>query len=106
MQFNTPRFTPRSWSFRFDGKKIHNKVEKEYAPPFSKIDDQFVFKIGVSFCGVTNTLSFIDNGEERGEAFVLTKKDLSKPLYPAISFASSSHSATFIGLDCDLKPAK
>ena len=67
----------------------------------------FFFSFGSLFEFFLRTIQFLDNGEDRGVAFELSKKDISLKLYPAISFASLGHRAIMRTKDSVmLKPAK
>ncbi len=90
--------TPLSWGFRVDGKIVHNKAVTAYAPHFSNLSDKkkhvkHVIRVCVD-CS-TGQVSFMDNGVDRGVAFVIARSEWDTPLYAAASFASSSHEATF-----------
>eukprot|EP00008_Paramoeba_atlantica_P011856 CAMPEP_0201493088 /NCGR_PEP_ID=MMETSP0151_2-20130828/36095_1 /ASSEMBLY_ACC=CAM_ASM_000257 /TAXON_ID=200890 /ORGANISM="Paramoeba atlantica, Strain 621/1 / CCAP 1560/9" /LENGTH=181 /DNA_ID=CAMNT_0047880249 /DNA_START=37 /DNA_END=582 /DNA_ORIENTATION=- len=102
--------TPTSWGWRRDGSKNHGGVISSYSPPHTRTkveDDAIEFKLGVEYDSNTKALSFFDNGENRGVAFTLDSKNISCPLYPAVTFASSDHFVTFDTENyTNVKPAK
>ena len=91
--------TPRSWGLLLNGKTHHNKVRSNFAPPLSNrsTDVKCVrYLVRVSVDCDSGEVSFSYDGRDFGVAFELSKEEMRTPIYPAVCFASSGHTAMFV----------